>query len=152
MRKTVRGFTLIELIIAVSLFLSLLTLFWINFSTLPSKATLNSTYQSLMSDIKLQQSSAMNGQSAYGVYFAEKSYTLFKGSSYNANDSENFDVNFENDNLSIANNLFLNQVVIFQSGSGEILNFDSLNNSLDLTDNLSGDNHQIKLNKYGTEE
>lgn len=146
------GFTLIELIISTSIFLALLTIFWINFSTLPSRATLTSSDQLLMSDIKSQQSMAMNGENAYGIYFSEKSYVLFKGTSYNANDPENFTVNFENDNLSISNNLFSNQIIVFQSGSGEILNFDALNNSLTLMDNLSGESRQVRLNLYGTQE
>lgn len=145
------GFTLIELIIGVSIFLSLLTLGWINFSTLPSKVTLNSSYETMYSDIKNQQSEAMNGEGAFGVHFESDHYILFKGEVYNASDTTNFQVNFENANIGITNNLFSGGNIIFQASSGEILNFDAINNSLTLTDNLSGENKVLTLNKYGTE-
>lgn len=153
MRKLAResAFTFIELIVVVSIFLSLLTLGWINFSTLPSKVTLNTSYDLMVSDIKNQQSQAMNGNISYGVHIESDRYILFKGDTYDPNSETNFDVTFENANIEIFNNLFVNQNIIFEAGSGEILNFNSNNSSLTLMDNLSGESKTLNLNIYGAE-
>lgn len=145
------GFTLIELIVGVSLFLSLLGITWINFSSLPSHVTLTSEYQNVLSDIKSQQSLAMTGSSSYGVHFETTSYTLFKGSVYDANDSTNFTVKLDNANLNFTNDLFPNQVIVFQPSSGEITGFSNAQNSVNLSDTLSGASKTLRLNKYGTE-
>ena len=149
MRKTVRAFTLIELIIGVSLFLSLLALGWSNISTLPGKITLNTVSQNLINDLRNQQSESMNGVNTYGIYIENTSYTLFKGLIYNPNDSTNLTVRLDDSNLSLST-MFPNSIIVFKSSSGEVNNFDSNNNTITITDNLSGSTQIIKLNKYGT--
>lgn len=149
MRKTVRAFTLIELIIGVSLFLSLFALGWSNISILPGKITLNTVSQNLINDLRNQQSESMNGVNTYGIYIENTSYTLFKGLTYNPNDSTNFTVRLDDSNLSLST-MFPNSIIVFKSSSGEVNNFDSNNNTITITDNLSGSTQIIKLNKYGT--
>lgn len=142
------GFTLIELIIGVAVFLTLLALTWINLGNLPSKVTINTSYQEIINDLRNQQSMAMNGASGYGIYIGESSYTLFKGDSYDVNNSTNFIINLQNSNLKLTSE-FLDQEIVFSGGSGEIKNFDSLNNTLTLTDELTGETKTVILNKYG---
>lgn len=147
-KRSACGFTVIELLVVMGIFLSLITLTWVNITTLPSRITLTTTYQNILGDLKNQQSEAMDGASDFGIFFGSTSYTLFKGTNYNANDPTNFIIQVENANLNLTTN-FSGNVVVFKSGSGEINNFLINNNSITITDNLSGEVKILNLNKYG---
>ena len=70
------GFTVVEISIVMGVFMILLSLSFINFSSLPSRANVVSSTQGLIADLKSQQTLAMSGdtgggvgQSDYGVHF-----------------------------------------------------------------------------------
>lgn len=78
------GFTLIEIIIAMSIFATLSGIITINLLHAQSKTSLDTSVASILADIKGQQTLAMSGSiqggtsaSEYGIYFGTTSYTIF---------------------------------------------------------------------------
>lgn len=150
------GFTLIELIVTMGVFLTIFTLSWLNFSTISSTSSLGISTQSLISDLRDQQTKAMTGyslngvsESDYGIYFGSNYYTLFKGSTFNSNDSNNFSVNLADANLKFTNVLFQNNIVVFRASSGEVENYLQGFDSITILNTLTSKTTVIKLNEYG---
>ncbi len=146
------GFTVVELLVVMGIFMTMLTLSFINLTSLPSKTTTLAITQNLVSDIRSQQTLAMTGdsggggaQSAYGMHFENDGYTLFKGSVYNASDTTNFRVLLDDANLSFTNITFPNQTLVFSKGSGEV----TATGSSTITNSLNNTTHPININKYG---
>ena len=157
------GFTLVELMIVIGIILILFGLSWINFTSLPSRATLQTDSVALINDLKSQQMLAMTGdtgvgstqQSDYGIHFESTSYTLFKGGSYTSGAFGNSPpIELGNANLSFTDNLPVsaNDTIVFKKGSGEIVDYDKWEPTkaiVTITDSLTGNTKGIKLNKYG---
>jgi len=153
------GFTLVELMIVIGIILILFGLSWINFTSLPSRATLQTDSVALINDLKSQQMLAMTGDTSvgetevsnYGVHFETTTYTLFKGNAYTSGAAGNFTIELGNANLSFTDNLPVsaNHTIVFTKGSGEIVGYDPTKASVTITDSLTGTPRLIKLNKYG---
>ena len=148
------GFTLIKIIIAMSIFATLSGIITINLLHAQSKTSLDTSVASILADIKGQQTLAMSGSiqggtsaSEYGIYFGTTSYTIFSGSSYSANNSTNFVIPLKN-NVNFSSVTFPSRVIIFQRASGEIANFNSAQNQITLS-NQGGENKTITLNGIG---
>lgn len=145
------GFTIVEFLVAVGVFLILTGLMAVNFIRPQTKANVDSIAQALFSDIKNQQTKAMvgdaTGQStsqAYGVYFNNNQYTLFQGSSYVSNNQSNFTVNLSN--VTVTSTFPSNQLV-FSRVSGEVSNFTAGSNTITVS---SGSNQKVlTVNQYG---
>ena len=122
--KTPKGFTLIEVILAITIFALLASFTTINLLQPQTKATLDSTVTTLVADIKEQQTKAMAGDSLgsgtaqnHGIYFENTRYIIFKGPGYVASDPTNFVVNID-PSLSLYFNL-PNSQIFFSQNSGE---------------------------------
>lgn len=147
------GFTLVEVLIIMGILAILFTISSLNLSnTVPQSALSNAT-ELLVADLKQQQLSALTGNtegqdnsSNYGIYFTADKYILFRGSVYDANEASNFDINLDNISTSTTAS---GSVIIFQKNSGEILNFQTSNNTITLTHNDIGHSKTITINKYG---
>lgn len=147
-----KGFSLVEVLIVVSIFISLLGYSVINLLGSREKSNISSSVQTLISDIKLQQQKSMNGEDAvntdHGIYFGANNYVLFKGDTYNISDPANFNINL-GDNTTFDLVEFQDSVLVFSRGSGEIYNFNPLSNSLTLKNSINGEEKTIYINKYG---
>ena len=149
------GYTLTELMVVVTIFSLLLGLITINLLNSKQKASFNSSLTQLVSDIKQQQTSAMsldtqgaNTTSAYGIYFGQTSYTLFRGSAYVATDGANFVINL-GENVQFSSVSFPGSSIIFQKLSGEILGFNPNLNSVTIKGTQNNQQKTIQINRYG---
>lgn len=155
-RITERGFTFVELVIIIGIFLTLLGIALIGTSQLPTRASLSSLVVSLETDIKSQQLKAMvrDRQSAaqttsYGIYFSSSSYTLFQGDSYNPASTSNITVPLDSSITFSAINLPSNTVV-FSIGNGEVSNFDQARNTFTMRNNNTNEQKTLTINRRGT--
>lgn len=150
-----KGFTLIEVSMVLAISALLLSLALINLTRVQSNTYVDTSTESLLSDIKFQQIQAMNGRlnqsgnpTSYGIHFEENSYTLFEGEAFNPSDPVNFTVSLQG-NVSFTSVAFPSQVIVFEHGSGEIIGFEQENNTIGIHDSNSGLYTQIQLNKLG---
>lgn len=147
------GFTLVEILIIMGILAILFTISSLNLSNTVPKNDLSNATELLVIDLKQQQLSALTGNtegqainSNYGIYFTTGSYTLFRGSSYNANDPANFNVHLGDINTSTTAS---GSIIIFEKNSGQILNFQPSGNTITLTHSNIGQTATITINKYG---
>lgn len=145
-----QGFTLIELGIVLAIMAILLTLSIVSLSNIQDQTYISKSLEILLSDIKMQQNKAMNGETdgetstyRYGIYFEGNTYTLFRGDTYNPSDSYNFTVTLDGQ-LSFSSVLFTNSEIVFEKGSGEILNFTEGNNTFSISDGTT-----VSMNSLG---
>lgn len=150
-----RGFTIIELIVGMGIFLTILAISMVNISRLPGSSAKSSGYDLLVADIKSQQTESMMGDlndgivhDNYGIYFTVHSYTFFKGDALNPSDPANFTINLD-PNISLSDITFKDSMLIFEKGSGEVINYASNQNSLSVKDDQSGEVKLLNINKYG---
>jgi len=150
-----KGFTLIEISIVMAITVVLLTLTTISLISFQQNTFVDTTVEQLISDIKYQQISAMNGAAEgentaqkFGVHFDTNSYTLFHGDSFDISEPTNFTLSLESA-MSFADVAFPQDEIIFEKGSGEINGFVDGQNTIILQD--SGNNNQvtITINKLG---
>jgi len=148
------GFTLIELLVGIAIVLILLSLSVVSLTQVQQHSYVSKSREILLSDIKLQQTKAMNGYTdtastvRHGVHFEETSYTLFHGDTYSSSDPTNFTVTLDGQ-LSFTAIGFASSEIVFEKGSGEILNFVDGSNSIVIANPGSTEETIITLNKYG---
>ena len=149
------GFTLIELIVVISIISILIGIITTNLLNSRQKASSNSTVTSLVADINQHQIKAMTGETEVtgvivnkGVYFEPTRYTLFSGSQYNPQDQGNFIVPLD-DALQFTSITFPNSTILFASVSGEIVGFQNGANSISIRNTLSNEQKTIQMNRYG---
>lgn len=147
------GFTLIEVVLVMGIFVILASFTTVNLLGPQRNADLNSTSTTIIADIKQQQARSMLGETSggssavmHGIYFESNRYTLFTGSTYNPNDPANFVVNLSA-GLTLAN-AFPSSQVIFNLQSGEISGFASGSNVVTLTA-MGNQVRTLTFNKYG---
>lgn len=148
------GFTLIELIVAISMVGILISLATINLLNSRQKASLHSIITLLGTDINQQQIKAMVGETEgssitnKGIYFEPTSYTLFKGSQYIATDTANFVIPLD-EAVQFTNITFPNNTLLFASVSGELVNFATGSASITLRNSINNEQKTILFNRYG---
>ncbi len=154
MKKRERGFTLIEVIVIMGIMVILIGLATINLLSAQHKASLSSTVDIFMADLKEQQVKAMVGDTegrsavdAYGMRFATTGYTLFHGPNYKSGDSTNYTPDFPT-TIQISSTIPTAQIV-FASGSGEFTNFTQGTNTVIFTDTTTNEQRIVSVNRYG---
>ncbi|MFM2383456.1 MAG: hypothetical protein RIQ72_28 [Candidatus Parcubacteria bacterium] len=92
------GFTLIEVIISISIMTILLGISMTVFRALTDQQSLDRDVETAISYLLRARNQTITGEnnSTYGVYFASTSVTLFEGTSYAAGSSTNLVFNFNN--------------------------------------------------------
>ena len=153
MAKNLRGFTVIEIILTMSVFLILLTIVTLNLNTARTQATLSTTVETLLADLGQQQLKAMIGDTegrtesdTYGIHFEADTYTLFHGT-YSDSEASNFSLDLP-DTQQISST-FADDEIIFEQGSGEILNYDADEDTITVQEPATGQQRTIELNRYG---
>src|SRR5262245_10764624 len=96
LHQSEEGFTLVELLVAMALIGALMSLTFVNLNQPQRTASVAGAVETLAADLRSQQLKAMAGDGvssstaqAQGVYIQPTSYTLYKGSSYSAGDTDN---------------------------------------------------------------
>lgn len=148
------GNSLVELLIVMGLFTVMFVTSSLSLSSTRSRTTLGTTVDTLVADLRSQQTKAMSGDTGggsgninYGVKFLANSYFLFKKDD---TDPDKFEVVL--DNVQITNS-FTGSEIIFQKGNGEILGFDPLLNTFRLTSISNPSNQKfIVVNRLGVIE
>lgn len=142
-----RGFTLVELGVVIGILAVLLSFATIGLSSVQQKVSINTTVQTIISDMKEQQIKAMIGDtegrpsgSAYGVHFDTNQYVLFNGA-YSVAEPSNFVVTLPS-NLEFTTS---GVNVIFSQTEGEL----GSPASVTISSTASNEQKTIQLNKYG---
>ena len=149
------GFTIIEILLVMGIFLMFLGFISINLINREPQASLELNTTSIIADIKNQQLQAMTGENAggdqsdFGVYFDSDSYTLFSGSSYVPGETGNVVVNLP-DNLSFSATDFPSSTIVFNRLEGDIKNFSAGADSFTVTNSVSGKSETVIFNRLGT--
>jgi hypothetical protein len=133
---------------------TLLGIVIVNIGNIRSSASVNTTVTTLTTDIKNQQTKAMTGDTegrgtpdSYGIYIQPSQYVLFHGAAYNSSDTSNFTVPVD-ENYQLLTT-FTNNTIIFASGSGQITNLVTGQNTIVVRNPTTGQQKTMTLNKYG---
>ncbi len=155
METSQKGFTLVELIVVGGVVATLFGLVTISVTGTQRRATVAGTLQTVLADIKSQQTKAMSGDASgapsavdYGVHFDANRYVLFRGSTYISTDTTNSVFPLEQ-NLQFTAITLTGGDLIFMRGSGEVAGYLVSANSFVLQDTLTGDQKAIQVNRYG---
>lgn len=146
--KNTKGFTLIELMLVMGLFVALVAIVYINASRPQISSSLNTIVSVLISDIRHQQLKSITGDSAttHGIYFETDKYTLFKGASYNPADPDNFAVTLTS-GLEFSNIGFPSNTLLFEK-DGSYSGYAGSDVSVTVY-HSAGDEKVVTINKYG---
>jgi len=153
MKNNQSGLTLIELVVVMGILLMLFGFVSFNLVGVQRTTSVNSTGESLISDMSSQQTKAMLGAgssngNSYGIYFQPDKYTLFKGTIYSVSDPNNFTVSLDSGSA-FTNITFPSSSIIFSSGTGEISGFSSGQNTVSIQDIQGTKTITITVNRYG---
>lgn len=153
--RTTSGFTLVEMMLTMGIIAILATISSLLLTGLIPKASLVSASEQMIAEIRQHQFKAMIGDSlgsgaqarSKGIKIESNQYIFFEGDTFNPSSATNYTIAME-EPLSLGTN-FGNQVVVFEKGSGEILNYQP--NSATITIQNSSNNQavSIKFNAYG---
>ncbi len=150
------GFTLIELLVVIAVASTLASLSVLSLSNAQHSAYEQSSLEILLSDLKLQQLKSMSGDTGFatithepfGIYFQSESYILFRGAAYDPGDPTNFTVALE-EPLTFSSVTIPDDELVFEKGSGEITGFIDGQNTIEITNEVTGQQITITLNRYG---
>ena len=155
------GFTLIELVLVISLLGILLAITTVSLFRPVSKTNLKAISIDVFSLLREAQNKAINTDTSgdpqsndWAVHFESSSYTLFKGTSYSATEPTNFVVNAPS-NITISPSLPCPSPpgdcnnIVFQRISGEVLAYDALNNTVCITQASSNKQVLLTINFVG---
>lgn len=150
-----RGFTLPELIIVMGIISVLFGLAVVSLLRVQRRPAQEGVISVLTTDIKNQQTKAMVGDtegspssSGYGIYFEANQYTLFRGTTYNSSDPDNFSLELP-PTLAFVNITFSDTSLVFVLGSGDTANYSPSANSVSLESVSGGETFTLSVNEYG---
>jgi len=153
--KKNKGFTLLEIVLVVSIILILFGVVSINLSRSQRITSLSGNLQTLISDLKAQQIKAMSGATDgraiadnYGIYFSATKYTLFHGFVYNPTDPSNYDVSLD-DNINFSSIGFKNNTLVFLQETGEVSTYSAIANTITIKNIAGTEQKTMTINNYG---
>jgi type II secretory pathway pseudopilin PulG len=149
------AFVLIELIIVFGMLAGLIGLTTINIFGAQRKANLVGVTDTLITDIRTQQTKAMSAVSSggiipagYGIRFENNRYILFQGLTYSISDTTNVIVPLD-PRVTFSSIQFPNNLIVFASGSGEFIGWTNAASSVSAHQLDSGETKTIQVNRYG---
>ncbi len=147
------GFTLIEMLLVIALAGMLVGFASLSLVNSQQTTTVATATDSLISDLKSQQTKAMLGKvksasngASYGVYIEPHGYILFSGS-YVPSDASNQTVQLDGITLSTT---FSGNQIVFQQINGEVAGFVSGQNTITMTDTNGAHPKTITINQFGS--
>lgn len=150
-----KGFNYPELILVISIVMTMLGLVIFNLMVAQRNATLTTTIDTLVSDLKETQIKAFVSDTEgrvnpdnYGIYLEQNRYTIFHGSSYSALDPTNIVVGLDS-SISITNITFPSSTILFLKRSGEVSGFIQGSNTFTLSNTSGTQQKTITINRYG---
>lgn len=146
--KMNKGFTFVELLVSMGILVVLFALTTVNLSPLPSNTLQATNLDTLLTDIRSQQTQAMSNDSGYGVHFEAASYTLFKGNTYTQGLFSNTVINLDS-GIVFSNVTFPGSVIVFSPGSGDTAGYLTGQDSFTLASSVTNKSTVIKIDKYG---
>lgn len=154
MKATRIGFTIIEVLVVLTIFITLLGIGYVSVVGIERRAPIAATENTVIADLRGQQTKAMAGNArtgfapdSYGIQFSQNAYTLFKGATYNAGDPTNTVTALP---ASVTFSWTLpGASVIFAKGSGDVSGYSALGNTVTITQTLTGEFKTITINRYG---
>ena len=152
------GFTMLELMLTMSILAILFGLTVVSLTNIIPKANTRAAAEVLVADLREQQMKAMSGYEAitggasnYGIFFETNRYTLFTGNSYVMGNQENFVVNLQNGLVFDTTNLPLSTIV-FTKGSGDPTNYSATYHSIQIRNVVTAEQRTITFNQSGVLE
>ena len=152
------GFTYIELMMVMGILVMLLTL--VNITIVPAinRADTRSQANVLLADLFSQQQKSMQSElgsggesTPFGIYFQPGYYVLFQGTSYVADQLDNYRVDVP-DSLTFSAINLPDNTVMFSRITGEVIGYNSSQNTVTLSPLNGGVARVIQLNRYGVVE
>ena len=147
-----KGFTLVEVLITIAIMSAMSALIFINLGKPQTVASLNGAVETLVADLRAQQTLAMSGNSAggasqlaHGMFISTNAYTVFAGDPYNESDSNNYTV-APGQNINFSTTLPDSQI-LFDKGSGEMHDFSAGDNTITVTGDEGS--KTITINRFG---
>jgi prepilin-type N-terminal cleavage/methylation domain-containing protein len=148
------GFTLIELLLVLALITVTLTIATVNLFKPTAQAKIDSVSTDVVAILREAQNKAINtdtnggtASNEYGVHFDASKYTLFKGTTFNQTDPNNFAVSAPQ-GITISSTLTSGNVV-FQRISGEVISFDPSKNSVCIQQTALNKTTLLRINFVG---
>lgn len=152
------GFTLLELLLTMSILAVLFALTVVNLTNIIPKANTRSAAEVLMADLKEQQIKAMSGYEAitggsanYGIFFEDGRYILFTGDSFVEGNEENYEVLLQQGLEFDTTNLPLSSIV-FAKGSGDVVNYNDTYDNIHIRNQITTELLTITFNQAGVFE
>lgn len=149
------GLTVIELLVSISILVLLFTATTVVLNGVERKASSVSGINRLISDIKEQQLKAMVSDagsgtvaSSSGVYFNKTDYVLFRGNSFNAQDSTNYTTTLD-EGLEFSDINLPNSQIRFQVQTGQVENYVAGQDNFSLLDTSTGTKKKLTINQMG---
>lgn len=150
-----KGFVFIELILVMGVMAILAAVVIVNVFGSQNAADLTQTVDTLIADLRSQQSKAMTGatvngavQDGYGIYFETGRYVMFSGSSYNPVLPSNASVAVVPP-VRVTGTTLPGNTIVFQARNGEIAGFVPGLNTVTVTNDVNGRVNILRFNRYG---
>lgn len=153
-KKSQLGFTVIELIMVVSIIAVVYSLISFNWVSILPKQNLDSAVEVLVGDLKQQQLEAMSGFDTgggglmnHGFYLNTNEYITYEGSSYNPINTSNMTFSLPQ-GITATTVDITNDDLVFAHTSGEP-NTIGINPQIIVTNQANGEQKTIQLNQLG---
>ncbi len=128
MQKT-KGFTIIEVLVVLSIFMTLLAIGYVRMVDIERRAPIGATVNTFIADLRGQQTKAMSGVDEVSYSLSIASYPTPA-------------------NISIGTT-FPGSVITFTKGSGDVVGYSPGANTVTITQNLTGEHKTLTINQYG---